>query len=691
MKRKILLILSLSVFVLSHTIAQDNEIQKCESQLINNSHSPFSPIKSIGLDDCKWEDGFWGDRFKLCSEVMIPNMWSLVNDPKLSHIYENFLVAAGEKDGFFSGFLFGDGDFYKFVEAMCYSYVVTKDKSELALIDEIAEVIAKAQRKNGYLTTGKIIGKGTKMNFDHTDGGELLKEKVFVADRDHELYNFGHLITLGCIHYRSTGSRVLLDVAIKAADCLYEHFGVPSPELAAIHWNPPHFMGLVELYRTTGDEKYLELTKTFINMLGTTDKSVSGRGLEHSQKRVPFQQERHAVGHAVHANYMYSGVADYIAESGDRELKESLDYIWNDAVNKKMYITGATGSHDRTVSHDQVVGEAYGATYDLPSTRGYSETCANIGNAMWNWRMFLATGDAKYIDVMELALYNSVLSGISLDGKHFYYQNPLRYIHEFRESHFSLQSRREEYLKCFCCPPNVVRVIAQVNNYAYSISDKGVMVNLYGSNKLNTTLKDGSKIEINQKTNYPWEGSVEIEVDGLNQDKKFALMLRIPAWADEVKISVNNKRVDADIICGEYFSCDRLWSNGDLVRIDMPLQPKLIEGHPYIENTIGQVALKRGPIVYCLESIDLPEDIKMTDVVVPRNIKLKEEFNSSLLSGITTLTGKVKIKVDNRETEELYKPISTKKEREIKVQFIPYYSWSNRELTNMTVWLPLGY
>ncbi|MFI3317884.1 MAG: beta-L-arabinofuranosidase domain-containing protein [Rikenellaceae bacterium] len=657
--------------------------------LVDNSRSPYMPIKSIGMSDCKWDGGFWGDRFKVCSEVMIPNMWELVNNPKLSHIYENFLVAAGEKEGVFRGFLFGDGDFYKFVEAMCYDYAISKDQELLKHINQIAMVIAKAQLKNGYLTTGKIIGKGSKMNFDHTEGGALERENKFIADRDHELYNFGHLITLGCIHYRTTGSKILLDVAIKAADCLDEHFGVPSPELAAIHWNPPHFMALVELYRTTGESRYLELTKTFINMLGTTKYSISGRGLDHSQKRIPFQQERHAVGHAVHANYMYCGIADYIAESGDWELGEALDAIWSEVVNQKMYITGATGSHDRTVSHDAVVGEAYGATYDLPNTRGYSETCANIGNAMWNWRMFLATGEAKYIEVMELALYNSVLAGISLDGKHFYYQNPLRFIEEFKGSHFSRQARREEYLPCFCCPPNVVRIIAQANNYAYSISDKGVWVNLYGSNTLNSKLVDGTPFELSQQSRYPWCGKISLKITSLESSAEFALMLRIPEWAEGTSVKINQRAITEDITEGEYLTCQRVWQEGDIIEIDMPMESKLIEGHAFLENTHGQAAIKRGPVVYCLESIDLPEDVTIHDVVLPRNIKLKAAHNSDLLAGATTLKGKILIKQSNGD--RLYAPASKERLKSVETQFIPYYSWSNRERTNMSVWLPLSY
>ncbi|MFR9661903.1 MAG: beta-L-arabinofuranosidase domain-containing protein, partial [Rikenellaceae bacterium] len=609
-----------------------------EKPLIDNSASPNMPIKTIGLSDCRWDGGFWGDRTELCSEVMIPHIWSLVDDPEISHIFENFRIAAGEREGGFKGFLFGDGDFYKILEAMSCDYAMRGDEKLDKLMDEIIAVIGKAQMEDGYITTGKSIQGGTMMNFDHTYGGKLKKQKVFVADRDHEFYNFGHLFTAGCVHYRATGKRNLLDIAIKAADHLYDLFIEPSPEAAALHWNAPHFMGLVELYRTTGDERYIKLTETFLNMLGTTDVSVSGRGLEHSQKRIPFREETHAVGHAVHANYLYCGITDYAAEVDDKALDKSLNLIWEEMAGKKMYVTGALGSHSRFPSYEQLVGECYGDVYDLPNSRAYGETCANISNVMWSWRMFLASGQAKYMDVAELALYNSVLSGISLDGKLYYYRNPTRYTDGADVQHFSTQKERSEYLNCFCCPPNVVRTVAQVNSYAYSLSDKGVWVNIYGDNSLNSKLLDGTSIKLEQESRYTWDGDIKLEIESLSSPKEFSLMLRIPEWADGAKLKINEKSVAAELTPGTYYDCRRVWSEGDRVELELPMEVKLVQGHPLLEDVIGQVAIKRGPIVYCLESIDLPEGAEIGDISIPTNAKFKVEYKDDLLEGVTLLS-----------------------------------------------------
>lgn len=687
--KKLILLSSIASCGLATATAQELPALRKNLVMIDNSVSPYDKIRTIEMDDCHWGEGFWGDRFNLCHNVMIPNIWDLVNDPEVSHIFENFKIAGGEAEGEFKGFLFGDGDFFKIVEAMCYDYAITKDPKIDKLMDKIIATVGKAQDKDGYITTGKTISHGSMMNFDHTYGGEQDATARFSIDRDHEFYNFGHIITAGCIHYRVTGKKNFLDIAIKAADCLYDNFHIPTPEKAAIHWNAPHFMGLVELYRTTGDKKYLELTKTYIDMLGTSNQTGSGRGLDHSQKRIPFKDEREAVGHAVHANYLYCGIADYVAETGDKELQTSLDSIWVDAMHRKMYVTGAFGSHTRAVSHEGVVGESYGETYDLPNSRCYTETCANISNVMWNWRTFLATGKAECVDIMELALFNSVLSGISLDGKHFFYKNPLRFIDTFQPEHFSEQSHRSSYLNCFCCPPNVVRTVAQLNNYAYSVSEKGIFVNLYGGNNLSTELLDGSKVELSQETRYPWFGDIKITLDKVGTKEAFSLMLRIPNWAEGATVNVNGEAL-AGVVNGEYYDCNRKWKKGDVVSINLPMETKLMAAHPYVEDVTGQVAIQRGPIVYCLESRDLPKGTNIQDIVIPADITLKESYHADLLDGVTILEGTALLK-ETQSKSELYSPIKSVKTKPIDIQLVPYYSWNNRGLTNMTVWLPLSY
>lgn len=669
------------------------QVNAQEKGIINNANTPYMQLKSIDFDDCKWTEGFWAERQQVCHEDMIPNLKRLMEDPEIIHAYDNFKVAAGLKEGESRGFSFLDGDFYKYVEALAYTYGVSKDEKINQLMDEIIDVIGKAQRDDGYLHTQIQIGHGIR-RFPRTDQ-QVFTEKngPFEVDFDHEFYNFGHLMTAACVHYRITGKKSFLNIAIKASDMIYDKFKDPSPELAAIDWNPPHYMGLVEMYRTTGDKKYLELAETFVNMLGSTEESgaKTHRGLDHSQKRTPFREETEAVGHAGHGNYMYCGVTDIYAETGETALLETIEKIWGSVADKKMYVHGGTGPNHWGVSknHD-VVSESYGQDYVLPNLRAYNETCANIGNAMWNWRMFMLNGDAKFADIMELVFYNSALSGVALDGKSFFYTNPLRYIEGHPHTGRDL-GKRSEYMAVFCCPPNIIRTIAKMHTYAYNTSKKGVWVNLYGSNELKTKLIDGSEIALSQKTNYPWDGNIKITVEAVKKNKELSLMLRIPGWANEASLKVNGEVIEANFESGSYFDLKRKWKKGDVVELDLPMTTQLITANPNIEETYNQVAVKRGPLVYCTESIDLPEGVAINEVVIPQNIVLEPRFDSDLLSGINVLEGEVEVYQNSDWSNTLYKPLEQKELKKTKIKMIPYYAWNNRGTTNMSVWMPLKY
>ncbi|WP_420400478.1 glycoside hydrolase family 127 protein [Flagellimonas sp.] len=664
-----------------------------EKGLINNADTPYMALKSIDFEDCVWTDGFWAEKQQVCRDAMIPHLKAMMEDPNIMHAYDNFKVAAGLQEGESRGFSFLDGDFYKYVEALAYTYSISKDERIDQLMDEIIDVIAKAQREDGYLHTQIQIGHGIK-RFPRTDQ-QVFKTMngPFEVDFDHEFYNFGHLMTAACSHYRITGKRNFLDIAIKASDMIYDNFKEPSPELAAIDWNPPHYMGLVEMYRTTGEKKYLELAETFVDMLGSTDKSgaKAHRGLDHSQKRTPFREETEAVGHAGHGNYMYCGVTDIYSETGELALLASLENIWESVANKKMYVHGGTGPNHWGVSrnHD-VVSESYGQDYELPNLRAYNETCANIGNAMWNWRMFLLNGDAKFADIMELVFYNSALSGVALDGKSFFYTNPTRFIEGHPHTGRDL-GKRSEYMAVFCCPPNIIRTIAKMNNYAYSTSEKGVWVNLYGSNKLNTKLEDGSTIALTQQTNYPWDGNIKITVDTVEKNKDFSLMLRIPGWATMADLKVNGQTISTLPESGSYFDLKRKWKKGDVVEINLPMPAQLIAANPSIEETYNQVAVKRGPLVYCLESVDLPEGVAINEVVIPQDITFQSRFDKNLLAGSTVLEGEAEIFQNSDWSNTLYKPLSKREFKKTKIQLIPYFAWNNRGKTDMSVWLPLKY
>ena len=656
--------------------------------IINNEKSPYTKLKSIDLADCRWTNGFWADKTEQCRQVMLPNLGDLMNDPEIIHAYDNFLIAAGLKKGEFRSWSFTDGDFYKYVEALAFAYTMTKDEKINQNMDEIIAVIAKAQRPDGYIHTQIQIGHGINAYRHSMERKFTKKNGPFERAEDHEFYNFGHLMTAACIHYRATGKTNFLDIAKKASDMLYTKFLHPTPELAKVDWNPPHYMGLTEMYRTTGDKRYLELAEAFINMRGTgIDRDAASQQTDQSLKRVPIRQLTEASGHAGFANYLYAGVSDVYAENGDKTLLAAMERVWNSLVTKQMYLTGGTGPHHFAISPNrEKVSESYGKAYELPNIGAYNETCANIGNAMWSYRMLLITGEAKYADVMERVFYNSAISCIALDGKHFFYTNPLRHIHEHPLSTKD-NGIRSSFISVFCCPPNIIRTITSMNGYAYNTSEKGIWVNLYGGNELNTKLGDGSSLKLTQQTDYPWDGLVKITVD-IPVKKAFSVMLRIPSWENQAKLKVNGQVVSGTLTPGSYFELRRIWAKGDVIEFDMPMSPQLIEANPMVEDNRNQVAVQRGPIVYCMESVDLPKDVNISQVQIPRNIQLHPRFDKNLLSGVTVLEGEAKCEKGAVWSNQLYRPLSTEMHRKLSIKLIPYYAWSNRGASDMTVWLP---
>ena len=649
--------------------------------LTNTSSSPYVRLKSIDIDGVKWTRGFWAEKFGLCHQVMIPNMWRLLEAPDVSHAYANFLVAAGLREGRHRGPKWHDGDFYKWLEATAYVYAVTKDEKLEQLMDEVIEVIGRAQREDGYIHTPVVAKQRLKR----------AETKEFQHRLDFETYNMGHLMTTACVHYRATGKTSLLEIAQKATDYLYRFYQESPAELANNAICPSHYMSVVEMYRTTGEAKYLELARGLVDI-----RNLVEMGTDHNQDRVPFREQTKAVGHAVRANYLYAGVADVYAETGDRTLLRALENIWEDVISRKMYITGATGalydgaSPDGSKNHSeiQLVHQAYGRDYQLPNITAYNETCANVGNAMWNWRMLGITGQARFADILELVLYNSVLSGISLDGKKFFYTNTLRQVNDLPYE-LRWSRKRESYISCFCCPPNVVRTIAEIGSYAYNISDEGVWITLYGSNNLKTELTDGSNLKLTQETDYPWDSSIKITI-GSPEEKRFSVMLRIPSWAKGATVKINGQTARNNLASGEYVELNQTWTVGDVIELDLPMPVQLIEANPLVEEVRNQVAIKRGPIVYCLESLDLPAGVTVSEVVIPRNITLRPRFDKQLMSDkLVVLEGKAAI-VEGW-SNQLYREVSRQRLKEVEIKLIPYYTWCNRGISEMTVWLPLNW
>jgi uncharacterized protein len=647
-----------------------------QNGLVNTQASPHAKLTSVGMSDVQWTKGFWTERFAVCRDAMVPQLWKIYTSDTICYSYKNFKVAAGIDTGRFRGPSFHDGDFYKTLEAVAAMYASTKDKKLDAMMDEAIAVIGKAQKADGYIYTKNII--------EQKKNGQ---EKMFDDKLSFEAYNFGHLMTAACVHHRATGKSNLLDIAKKAADFLIGFYNTASPEQARNAICPSHYMGLTELYRTTGDKKYVTLVNKLIDIRGTVE------GTDDNSDRQPFRDMNKIVGHAVRANYLMAGVADVYAETGDKTLLTTLNKLWDNVINTKMYITGGCGALYDGVSVDgtsykpdtvQKVHQSYGRDFQLPNFSAHNETCANIGNVLWNWRMFLLTGENKYMDVVELTLYNSVLSGISMDGTKFFYTNPLAAAVNY-PYHLRWEGGRVPYIsKSNCCPPNTVRTIAEVNNYMYSIGENGLYINMYGGNVLKAELHDGTKIKLEQTTNYPWDGKINITVKELSSSLQ-KIHFRIPGWCKKYSVSFNGKGKEVYQLVDGFISRDM--KKGDRIELTFDMPATLLESNPLVEETKNQVTVKRGPVVYCIESSDLP-NANVFDVVIPSTIKFQPVAMQIGNGNIMALTGEAKLLQSSNWKNTLYKEVNTNY-KPVKIKLIPYYAWANRGKTDMTVWMPL--
>jgi hypothetical protein len=602
--------------------------------------------------------------------------------PDNAATFNDLKMAAGlTSKGDPGGTKWSDGDCHKCIETMAHLFAVSGDKELDRLMDEAIEIVAKAQEADGYLSSWvQLKGVDRWENVQH-----------------HEFYNMGHLMTAACVHYRATGKDSYLNIAKRVGDYLYDVFSPRPKELAHFGFNPSNIMGTVDLYRTTGNPKYLKLAGVFVDMRG----SQPG-GSNQNQAAVPLRKEQEAVGHCVTAMYLWCGAADIYAETGEKALLDALHRLWHDVTVHKMYVTGGVAA----LHHGELqrrtfrrwprdsVHEAFGAEYQLPNRTAYNETCANIGNAMWNWRMLGLTGEAKYADVMERVLYNSMLSAISLSGTNFFYTNPLRRCKTDVPLMSNDSAARwpdttpKSPVHCFCCPPNVSRTLAKLQGWAYSVSDDAVWVNLYGSSNLETKLSAKSTVQLTQKTDYPWNGKVTIKVQQAASDP-MTLMLRVPGWATRATLQINGETSAIDLTPGTYAAIRRQWTSGDLIVLDLPMDVVFLQAHPLVEEARNQVAVMRGPIVYCLESPDLPNEISVDDVAIVASSKWTPRRDENVLSGATVLDGEGRLIQSRDWTDRLYQHWEPATEQRIPITLIPYYTWANRGISQMTVWLPI--
>ena len=662
--------------------------------LTDMSRSKQAKMQNLPMGATQWTGGFWGDRFQMLSTTGIWDMWETWNTPYEtldkdgkhgSHGFANFQVAAGTIKGKHHGPPFHDGDMYKWLEACAAVYAVTKDPKIDALMDQFIEQVALAQRADGYIHTPVVIsernaGIDSHSNSENAAGIEIGKDQkhAFASRLNFETYNLGHLMTAGIIHKRATGKTTLFDCGKKAADFLYNFLTNDAAELSRNAICPSHYMGAAEMYRETGDEKYLTLAKGLIAIRDSVK-----NGEDHNQDRHKFRDQYEAMGHAVRANYLYAGVADLYAETGEAQLMKNLSAIWDDIVNHKIYIMGGCGALYDGVSPDgttynqpsiQQIHQAYGRQFQLPQEAAHNEICAQIGMMLFSWRMFQTTGDAKYIDNIENELYNGILSGISLDGRDFFYTEALRRTKEFPYV-MRWPKHRQRYITCFCCPPNTLRTLCEAQEYAYAISGETLYVNLYGQNSLKT--KD---LEVEQITNYPWDGHITLTVK--KAKKLSTIILHKPDWCDRYSVTVNGEKTGLTIT--------RKWKKGDVIQLTLDMRPRLVEANPLVEEAKNQVAVMRGPIVYCLEGQDIEGGYRINDIAIDDDIELKEVKMTIAGHEFIALEGEAKL-VNNRpwNNSTLYRELRPVSKKQVKIRLIPYYAWDNRGIDDMSLWLPI--
>ena len=642
MKNKWLL-LGFAVMGLCGTVtAQSNKVQTRSAQSIVEV-----PFTNVHLSD-----NFWLPRIEINRTVSIP---SAFRECEKSGRFDNFAIAGGLKEGEHRGdFSFDDTDPYKVIEGASYSLAVHYDKQLDHYLDSVIAIIASAQEDDGYLTTC-VTNKCYRLS---GWWGRSKWEKI----NSHELYNSGHLIESAIAHYRATGKRSFLNVAIKNADLVCKTFGPNEGQIHRPGGHPIIEMALCKLYKVTGNKKYLDGARYFVEETGRcTD---GHHPSEYSQDHKPILQQDEIVGHAVRAGYLFSGVADVAALTNDKAYSEALQRIWNNMSSKKLFITGGIGSRAQ--------GEGFGPNYELNNHTAYCETCAAIANVYWNHRMFLATGESKYIDVCERALYNNVLSGVSLSGDLFFYDNPLESDGEHG---------RQRWFGCACCPGNVTRFVASVPNYIYAAQGKDIYVNLYAQGKANI-----GGVELEQTTDYPWDGKVRIRLN--KGGGKFSIKLRIPGWlkkhpfgnnlytyldaAKTADISVNGVKVGHDN--PDYVSIDRKWKKGDVIEINFPMEVRRIQANDNAEDDRGKVALERGPVVFCLEGKDQPDNT-VFDKYILDSTPIQSHFEKDLLNGVVVLEGNAKELQRNGEVKD------------VRFRAIPYSTWNNRGGDQMEVWI----
>lgn len=642
--------------------------------------------KPVRLCDVRWTGGFWKARQDMCFSRSLPAMTHIMTGTQRSQFLENFRIAAGVVPGRHRGPDWNDGDAFKWLEACSAAAAVTESVDLRTQLQSAVDLIRQTQRDDGYLHTPVLIAA---RNGDQS-------ARPFGDPANFEMYNFGHLMSAAVVHFECTGRRDLLDVAIRAADFLDREFSDPDRDLARHAVCPSHYMGILDLYRVTQEPRYPALAKRWMQMRDL----VQGGG-DDNQDRVPFREQRDLVGHAVRANYLMAGAADLFLETRDSSLLPALHACWNDLVSAKCYVTGGCGALFDGASPDGSelqksitrVHQAYGRRFQLPNSTAHNETCAAVGSVYWNFRMLQITGDAKFADHLETTFLNAVLAGISLDGTRYFYTNTLRQLNDMPTA-LRWSRQREEWISCYCCPPNVLRLLAQAGRYAYLLDAEALTTVLYGANSLETQLSTGEVLKLSQHSHYPADGRIQLTIhDAPSRD--FTIRLRIPGWCEAWTATVNDQPIPRAAVSNGYAEVRRTWKPGDtvLLNLDMPVQ--LLQAHPLVEECRGQAAVQRGPVVYCLESCDLPAGTSVLDVRISPDTEWRVAPENWATGSQTVLRGQLSVSARQAHSAEpgsgsLYHPFRKSQSRQVDVMLVPYFAWGNRGQGEMTVWIRLN-
>jgi len=647
-------------------ISRPLDASRKDAGVIDLSKSPYAKLRTVPVRAVAIQDGFWSKRRQTNAKASIPSMREeLVAHGRMT----NFLRLEGKSTEPQKGPVYSDSDIYKWAEAAAFQLQVADDPALRSTVDSMIRDVAAIQEPSGYLNTYYVDDrKPLRMQYDTQTTG-------------HELYCIGHLLQGAIAYYRATGDPTLLNAGIRFVDdFLIPNYGPGPNQKGIVSGHPEIEMALVELARTTGEHKYVDLAGYILH--GDPRIPLKPQQIVYMYCGIPFTSRTKLEGHAVRAMYACCGATDYYLETGDPAYWKTLNTLWDDLTAHQLYITGGVGA--------RAAGEAFGDPYELPNAQAYGESCAAIGNMMWNWRMLAASGEAKFADVIERALYNGINSGMSLDGKTYCYRNPLAFdpAGESRDRHLVDGKIRNPWYDTTCCPPNIERTFASLSGYFYSTSSDGVYVHLYDNSEMKWHLTDGTPLRVQQKTNYPWSGDVRLTVSP-GSPTDFVMYVRIPGWSHKNVVRVNGKEIGG-ATSGQYLAIRRRWSNNDSIELNFDMRTQLLKANPAVTEDRGRVAFQRGPIVFCMEHLDQPAHVtNLAGYSVVLTGPSEEQFETALLDGVMTLKHAAKIS-ESATDVPLYFSASTPQPaaEPTTVKLIPYYAWANREPAAMQVWIP---